>query len=103
MESNARRGIGKRRRYFLRKGYSEVDEFGDKKCRVHEVEDITTVSYNGTNASHRNRTRKRFEVSLRVGWSALPEGRPDPVQATTIYPLFIRCELSDANAQVVAI
>uniref|UniRef100_A0A915BAZ9 ZP domain-containing protein n=2 Tax=Parascaris univalens TaxID=6257 RepID=A0A915BAZ9_PARUN len=100
MESNARRGIGRRRRYFLRKGYSEVDEFGDNKCRVHEVEDIKTVSYNGTDASHKSRTRKRFEVSLRVGWSALPEGRPDPVQATTIYPLFIRCELSDANAQL---
>ncbi|KHN82962.1 hypothetical protein Tcan_13526 [Toxocara canis] len=98
IEGNSQHGNGKRRKYFLRRGYSEIDEFGDDKCRVQEVEEATSTVMYGKNATaYKKRTRKRFEVSLRVGWSALPEGRPNPVRATTIYPLFIRCALSDAH------
>ncbi|VDM39872.1 unnamed protein product [Toxocara canis] len=102
IEGNSQHGNGKRRKYFLRRGYSEIDEFGDDKCRVQEVEEATSTVMYGKNATaYKKRTRKRFEVSLRVGWSALPEGRPNPVRATTIYPLFIRCALSDAHTTAV--
>ncbi|VDK46409.1 unnamed protein product [Anisakis simplex] len=105
IEGNAQHGGGRRRKYFLRGGYSELDEFGEEKCHVEELEDdqhTVTVHDRNNGSLYERRTTKRFEVSLRVGWSVLPEGRPDPFQAITIYPLFINCELSDSRSSPVS-